>query len=566
MYDTKRFFHQTVVFGAFCFFTIASVSLSACVFEDTKTHACANGFRCPADMRCALNQDTCIEGKCGDGVVDYDDGESCDDGNILDGDGCSSDCKSLERCGNNNLDEGEVCDDGNRVNGDGCNSTCISDESCGNGFRDEHEICDDGNTADGDSCSAKCDWLETCGNGNLDPNEICDDGNNKSDDGCSGDCRSTEVCKNRYTDISEECDEGRDDAICDGDCTVPFCGDGYTNPMFEVEDGTVEQCDEGNPNTPPSPPPDTATCDSDCTRPRCGDGHHNPEFIVTTSDSDEPPEDGEEDEKIEEYAEECDDGNESNDDACVDRCKAARCGDGYTHEGKETCDDGNDDTSDDCPSGPDGTCEPARCGDGLIKSNNPNREACDDGNGENDDDCPDGPDGTCEPAFCGDGHVYSELNSEGKPHEECDEGGEDGEEGNGNSNDPNAKCRLNCKFPSCGDLVIDDELGEVCDDGNKNTNDDCPDGPDGTCETATCGDGHLYQGNNPGIDPETCDAGDDNSDAPNASCRLDCQPQRCGDDIRDNDLGEICDGASGCSANQTCTLDCSACIDNSSVR
>jgi cysteine-rich repeat protein len=31
--------------------------------------------------------------RCGDGMVQGDDGEECDDGNLLGNDGCSSDCK-----------------------------------------------------------------------------------------------------------------------------------------------------------------------------------------------------------------------------------------------------------------------------------------------------------------------------------------------------------------------------------------------------------------------------------------------------------------------------------------
>jgi cysteine-rich repeat protein len=38
--------------------------------------------------------------RCGDGVVDGSAGEICDDGNNVNGDGCSADCKSNEICGN----------------------------------------------------------------------------------------------------------------------------------------------------------------------------------------------------------------------------------------------------------------------------------------------------------------------------------------------------------------------------------------------------------------------------------------------------------------------------------
>ncbi len=58
---------------------------------------------------------------CGDGRVDP--GERCDDGNLVGGDGCRSDC-TVEACGDGLLDAGEVCDDGNLAVGDGCDARC----------------------------------------------------------------------------------------------------------------------------------------------------------------------------------------------------------------------------------------------------------------------------------------------------------------------------------------------------------------------------------------------------------------------------------------------------------
>jgi len=48
----------------------------------------------------------------GNGILDPK--EVCDDGNTVSGDGCSSDCRSNETCGNSVVDviKGEVCDDG----------------------------------------------------------------------------------------------------------------------------------------------------------------------------------------------------------------------------------------------------------------------------------------------------------------------------------------------------------------------------------------------------------------------------------------------------------------------
>jgi cysteine-rich repeat protein len=66
--------------------------------------------------------------ECGNDVVEV--GEACDDGNLVDGDGCESDCQVGEvLCGNGVLDRGEECDDGNGDPGDGCKSSCTTE--CG---------------------------------------------------------------------------------------------------------------------------------------------------------------------------------------------------------------------------------------------------------------------------------------------------------------------------------------------------------------------------------------------------------------------------------------------------
>ena len=70
---------------------------------------------------------------CGDGSLDT--GEECDDGNNIDGDGCSAVCKTEQDpyCGDGNLDSGEQCDDGNNVNGDGCSAACNTEGGGGGG-------------------------------------------------------------------------------------------------------------------------------------------------------------------------------------------------------------------------------------------------------------------------------------------------------------------------------------------------------------------------------------------------------------------------------------------------
>jgi cysteine-rich repeat protein len=65
-------------------------------------------------------------------------------------------------CGNAVPDEGENCDDGNAVDGDGCDASCRP-SGCGSGRISGAEECDDGNTAAGDGCSAVCTIEPGCG-------------------------------------------------------------------------------------------------------------------------------------------------------------------------------------------------------------------------------------------------------------------------------------------------------------------------------------------------------------------------------------------------------------------
>ncbi|HUU02692.1 MAG TPA: DUF4215 domain-containing protein, partial [Myxococcota bacterium] len=153
-----------------------------------------------------IYSDTWVWGGCNnDGIQDG--GEQCDDGNTIDGDGCSQYCR-IEYCGNGWLDPGETCDDGNVAAGDGCSSDCMSDETCGNGYLDwaVGEACDDGNTTSGDGCQFNC-ALPNCGDGVVDSGETCDDGNNTDGDGCSATCTSDESCGNGIVDTAagEEC-------------------------------------------------------------------------------------------------------------------------------------------------------------------------------------------------------------------------------------------------------------------------------------------------------------------------------------------------------------------------
>jgi cysteine-rich repeat protein len=292
----------------------------------------------------------CAPVVCGDGAIQwYGDGnggwlnEECDDTNSESGDGCSASCL-LEPghtcywvgepcrevfCGDSSTDgyllpDGswtwESCDDGNDLAGDGCSSECQIEPGhvceyngachpvvCGDGFQDSYfvpgdgqgtggsgfagaggygggssgyyvyEQCDDANTASGDGCSDACelepgyvcdppgtpcripacgdgfrDWVPgpgsgggwggsagavgfagtvsfagaggTSGGGEPMHYEACDDGNLTSGDGCNDEC----VPEAGYT-----CD------VAGQPCKLAVCGDGYY-------DWPYEQCDDGN--------------------------------------------------------------------------------------------------------------------------------------------------------------------------------------------------------------------------------------------------------------------------------------------------------------------------------
>jgi cysteine-rich repeat protein len=82
-------------------------------------------------------------------------------------------------CGDSVIDAGETCDDGNLTDCDGCDSNCTSSTICGNFVRCAGEQCDDGNTVNGDCCSAACAFESTA--------SPCDDGDLcTNDDACNG--------------------------------------------------------------------------------------------------------------------------------------------------------------------------------------------------------------------------------------------------------------------------------------------------------------------------------------------------------------------------------------------
>ena len=132
--------------------------------NDVNTDACTNACTLPI---------------CGDGIVNAN--EECDEGNLNSdtaADTCRANCKRPS-CGDGVRDPGlgEGCDDGNIDNGDECTSECIPAD-CGDGIVDGEEECDDGmGNSDTlpNACRTNCTQAR-CGDDVQDAGEECDRG------------------------------------------------------------------------------------------------------------------------------------------------------------------------------------------------------------------------------------------------------------------------------------------------------------------------------------------------------------------------------------------------------
>ncbi len=456
---------ETVDQGAFCALTCEAGDI------------CPDGEPCPQSGVCPLT--------CGNQLIDIDLGEQCDDGNLINDDGCTNLCRttcvgpSCPRCGDGTVNvSGEQCDDGNQNNADACSNNCAirCDEdadcvgtcnlslnictppSCGDGKTNQvWERCDDGDidntnacnnqcqptcSGDADCESGRCNQAQQvctplCGNGYVDTLEQCDDGNLINNDGC------TNLCERQCTDDATcDCDEAR------GVCRA-LCGNGRLD--------TGEGCDDGN-------TVDRDQCSNSC-QVRCRAGTICPDSQACPQNGLCPPPaacgDG-----IVNGDEQCDDGNLVDGDACTASC-TLRCGqnlecpNGLVCLGEE-CSECSSSLQCDTGFCVDGRCRQALplCGNGVREAG----EACDDGNADNGDACTVGcllainqaceasaqcqthlcQSGTCQP--CADaGQCASGLR--------CSQG--------------------NCLFGplQCGDGAV--QAGEACDDANFVETDQC---------------------------------------------------------------------------------------------
>ncbi len=479
-----------------------------------------------------------VMGACGNGVIEQ--GEVCDDGNALGGDGCAADCSVVESgfaCPGIGGACRPIVEPNNGENNGENNNNQEQTSLCGNGQIDEGEVCDDGNTTSDDGCSSDCKAAEdgfdcsqvegktvchkksVCGDGEITDAEVCDDRNTDDGDGCAADCTAIEE---NYT------------CPVPGEICIP---NGCGNEIVEEE---TETCDDGLLNVEYGSGP--GQCSTSCREaPYCGDGNIDKQ-----------------------HGEECDSGStdKSNDyEGCSSECKHVNyCGDGIVQSEHEKCDDGNLNSGDGCSStctmeegyicvtdGGKSVCTLITCGNGEIDGS----ETCDDGNRVADDGCSaicqlekgyayvEGEDGKkVLTRICGDG-VLQDLDTgkacseSSKNCEACDDGNLDSGDGCSNVCTVEAgyicpDAGKSCVARSCGDGIV--AKGEECDDGvNKEkgvpvSGDGCSDRckiepgyhcskPGSPCEAGKCGDGFLDGG-------ETCDEGSSKSNGGCVDCRI----------------------------------------------
>ena len=465
-------------------------------------------------------QEACEE-TCGNGLLEY--GEECDDGNVEDGDCCSSTC---------NYDSaGTSCSDGNACNGD---ETCDGAGEC---IEDDNIECHDGNGCTDDTCEPAsgcvftpntdpcndgnaCTTNDTCSGGTCvgDVPPICDDGNPCTTDSCS----VTEGCKN--TDNTASCDDGdactTNDTCSGGSCVggaAPDCDDGNvcTTDTCDSGSGCVNanngaSCDDG----------DACTTNDTCSggscvggaAPDCDDGN------VCTTDT-------------------CDSGS-----GCVNANNGASCDDGNACTTNDTCsggvcvggaapdcDDGNVCTTDTCDSG-----------SGCVNTNN--TASCDDGDACTTNDTCSG--GSCVGGAapdCDDGNVCTT--------DTCDSGSGCVNANNTASCDDGNACTTNdtCSGGSCVGGAAPD-----CDDGNVCTTDTCDSGSGcvNANNTASCDDGDACTTN------DTCSGGSCvGGAAPDCDDGNVCTTDTCdsGSGCVNSNNTASCDDGSACTTNDTCS-------------
>ena len=416
---------------------------------------------------------TCFPIQCGNGILEK--GEVCDAGlnakdygyDAFGNLNCTSDCEHAAYCGDGllNADYGEACDQG-ELNGtvpygnNGCTTDCQRTPFCGDGiFTRQYNTAEDAIIA-----------------------EDCDPKDPNASDGCTDDCKQKEgwLCM-PATGVCTQQDTGGEDDPVTPPVYVPVCGndiiDAGLNEECDGATGCSTSCKAKANYKCYSSPKGCTGCDptnKQCMKIEYGNSSLDPDGY-----------------------EQCDDGNTTNGDGCSSKgliengyvcpnvgkpCVAAACGDGIRAYG-EACDDGNTKDNDGCSSrcrledgatcsannvGSKSKCTAGTCGDGKIGHN----EQCDGTSG-------------CDACKltnrvltkCGNGTINT---SNG---EECDDGNAIGGDG------CSPTCQIESAFecydnghetlckPICGDGItmwmLNGDAAEECDDGNNVSGDGC---------------------------------------------------------------------------------------------
>ncbi len=210
------------------------------------THKCATGVKpaqntlCnPPDNTKWCNFDTCVLIGCGNGNLDADKGEECDDGNVTPNDGCEVDCKWTCKddadCGDKNACNGvETCDKTNPqkpICKPGTPVTCPAQDACHQSLCKPADGSCDYPLIDADNDRESSTALGTCGTD-------CDD----NDPAIFS--KNQEVCKDGK---DNDCNPATPDDTSSTRYYLDCDGDGYS--------GSTDYITECNP-----PPPKAGLC------------------------------------------------------------------------------------------------------------------------------------------------------------------------------------------------------------------------------------------------------------------------------------------------------------------
>jgi len=577
---------------------------------------------------------------CGDGIIIAN--EECDDGNHAPNDGCDVYC-SVERgfsctntpsacvsvCGDGIIAAEEICDDGDEDSGDGCSQECFVEEGyvclregadctvlCGDGLTLFPEECDDGNNTAHDGCSPEC---------TLEVGYVCTGEPRTCSYLCGEPVESLQDCPDGYliykAQLRREMPTQSQREHVDGDAVMRL-NDDYTLEYNVVLYGRKgERVGISGPNTPVLIEFEgEGSLWSGRTRSLyqqeldllqggeltlivelAGGGQEFVTGVIMHSYGGEGDDDDNDDIETPivrgcgngtvEDNEECDDGNKSNTDHCLNICRNAWCGDGFVLYGFEQCEPpgmivpdpvlrnrtGRCDES--CQFIPETSGRSSAAGGGVSDGGNRGR-------GQGSQSSTHAISGNIP--IVGSGvQLGSNASASGSSPasattvaptqtlcgnavldqgEQCDHGDMNGL----------GSCTVECTMLTCGDSIVSEHLGEECDDGNTNDTDECandcilryPDEQQGAPSAPTltihggvpvsgestsmqCGNGILEPG-------EQCDDGNERSgDGCSEQCLLDFSyrppliTEQCGNGILEP--GEQCDDGNirsgdGCSA------------------